>query len=134
MENSINNERQRPGENPHKQRLVVPADCKIQTRRAQTVCEDLSSAIRCVCLETPDILACYLLEARIPDSTETSLIIAVTVNNESRNLGRVAESMQQMLRQFPEEACNTVIMSSSQFVEKYRGSEFYSLKVKKCDY
>jgi hypothetical protein len=105
-------------------KFVLKSAVTIQTRRAQAVDPLLAAAIRRTCEASQHIAACYLLDARKPDTGETGLIIAMTLDDEAAHLDLVTLEFQAMLRQFPAQALMTVIMSSASFTE-YAGSEFY---------
>jgi len=85
----------------------------------------LKGAIRKVCKANNNIIACYLLDGRKPESKEIILIIAVTVEDETNKMDFVAQQLWEMLQQFPRQASKTFIMSSSPFKDSYNGSEFY---------
>jgi hypothetical protein len=104
----------------------LDSDVTLQFRRAQDVDAHFADGVRKVCERCRQIAACYLLDARRPDTGEMAVIIAVTVDNEAENMGTVAQQFQAMLRQAPAPLPSTFIMSSSSFIESYGGAEFYS--------
>ena len=106
-------------------RLVLTSEVTIQTRSAQAVDTQLTAAIRHTCEEIPQLAACYLLDARKPETGEVALIIAATLDDEAAHMDSVAQQFQTMLRQFPAQAGMTYIMSSARFIHEYAGSEFY---------
>jgi UTP-glucose-1-phosphate uridylyltransferase len=105
-------------------KYVLGSDVMLQTRRAQAVDVQLANAIRRTCQEIPELVACYLLDARRPETGEMALIIATTLDDAAR-MDSVAEEFQTMLRQFPSEASKTYIMLSGKFARDYAGAEFY---------
>jgi hypothetical protein len=105
-------------------KLVLESNLTIQTRRAQAVDAQLATAIRRTCQEIPALAACYLLDAREPETGKTALIIATTLDEPAR-MDSVGERFQTMLRQFPSHAGKTYIMSSDNFAAEYAGAEFY---------
>lgn len=107
-------------------KFSLSADVPLQTRRAQAVEKSLSEAILGVCRASQEIAACYLLDARKPNTEEIGLIIALTVSDEPHQMDQLAQRFQSMLREFPEQARKTVIMSSATFLAAYEGTEFYS--------
>jgi hypothetical protein len=106
-------------------KFALASDVALQTRRAQAVDAQLAGAIRRTCEGIPQLAACYLLDARKPETAETALLIAVTLDDEAAHMDLVAQQFQAMLRQFPTHASKTFIMSSAQFVHNYAGAEFY---------
>ena len=105
--------------------FVLTSETKIQTRRAQAVDADLATAIRGYCESIPYIVACYLLDARKPDTEEIVLIIAVTLEDEAAQFAWVGQQFQAMLQRFPAHASKTFITGSAEFAEGYAGTEFY---------
>lgn len=105
-------------------KLVLESNVTIQTRRAQAVEAQLATAIRRTCQEIPELAACYLLDARQPETGTTALIIAITIDEPAR-MDSIGEQFQRMLRQFPSHAGKTYIMSSDKFAAEYAGAEFY---------
>ena len=85
----------------------------------------LEGAILKACKANNNIIACYLLDGRKPESEEIILIIAVTVEDETNKMDFVAQQLWEMLQQFPHQASKTFIMSSSPFKGSHNGSEFY---------
>jgi hypothetical protein len=106
-------------------KFALQSDVTIQTRRAQAVDEQLAAAVKNVCEANPQIIACYLLDARKPESGEMTLLIALTFDDEAAQMDLAGLQFQAMLRQFPVFAPKTFIMSSRAFVKKYKGAEFY---------
>lgn len=105
--------------------FVLTSQTAIQTRRAQAVDAELATAIRGYCESIPYIIACYLLDARKPDTEEIVLIIAVTLEDEAAQLVWVGQQFQAMLQRFPSHASKTFITGSSQLAQGYAGTEFY---------
>jgi hypothetical protein len=108
-------------------KFALKAEVAVQTRKAQAVDGKLAAAIKKVCEANRQIIACYLLDARKPDSGEMDFIIALTLDDEAAHMDLVALQFQAMLRQFPVFGPKTFIMSSAAFAEKYEGAEFYIL-------
>ena len=107
-------------------RIELESDVRLQCRRAQEVDPDLARAVRQVCEQCSHLAACYILDARRPDTGDMALIIALTVDDDDeRHIDEIGQQFQAMLRQFPTQAPKTFIMSSSSFVESYAGAEFY---------
>ena len=106
-------------------KFALTSEVTIQTRRAQAVDAQLAAAVRRTCEAIPQLAACYLLDARKPETGETALIIATTLDDEAAHFDSVAQRFQAMLRQFPSQATNTYIMSSARFAPNYAGAEFY---------
>lgn len=104
----------------------LDSDVALQFRSARDVDASLAEEIRRVCEHCRQIAACYLLDARRPDTGEMAVIIAVTVDDETENMDSVAQQFQAMLRQFPAQLPSTFIMSSASFIESYADAEFYS--------
>ena len=106
-------------------KFSLTSEVTLQTRRAQAVDSQLAAAIRRTCEAIPQLAACYLLDARKPETGDTALIIAVTLADEAAHMDSAAQQFQTMLRQFPTHASKTYIMSSARFAHDYAGSEFY---------
>jgi hypothetical protein len=107
-------------------RIELESDVPLQCRRAQEVDPEFARAVQRVCEQCRQVSACYLLDARRPDTGEMALIIALTVDDEAQDMYVAAQRFQAMLHQFPAQAPKTFIMSSSSFVESYAGAELYS--------
>jgi hypothetical protein len=105
--------------------FVLTSETTIQTRRAQTVDAELATAIRGYCESIPYIIACYLLDARKPDTEEIVLIIAVTLDDEAAHLVWVGQQFQAMLQRFPAQAGKTFIKGSGELTDRHAGTEFY---------
>jgi hypothetical protein len=106
-------------------KFALTSKVTLQTRRAQAVDAQLATAIRRTCEASPQLAACYLLDARKPETGEMALIIAVTLADEAADMDSIAQQFQAMLRQFPTHASKTYIMSSARFARDYAGAEFY---------
>ncbi len=106
-------------------KFELATEVTIQTRRAQAVDGQLAAAVRRTCEASQHITACYLLDTRKPETGETALIIALTLDDEAGRMDPVAQEFQVMLRQFPSQASKTYTMSSAGFIHDYAGSEFY---------
>jgi hypothetical protein len=106
-------------------KFELTSDVTIQARRAQAVDAQLAEAVRGTCAASEHISACYLLDARKPETGEIALIVAVTLDDEAAHMDLVAQQFQAMLRQFPAHASKTWIMSSARFAHDYAGAEFY---------
>ena len=107
-------------------KLTLQSDVEIQTRRAQSVNPQFAEAIREVLKTNNEVIACYLLDARKPDSDEIIQIIALTVENEAKDIDFVSQKLwEMMLEKFPDRVATTYIMSSATFKERYSGFEFY---------
>jgi hypothetical protein len=107
-------------------RIELESDITLQFRLAEEVDSELARAVQRVCEQCRQVSACYLLDARRPDTGEMALIIALTVDDEAQDMDVAAHQVQTILRQFPAQAPKTFIMSSASFVESYAGAEFYS--------
>lgn len=106
-------------------KFTLQSDITIQTRRAQAVDPQFAEAIRQVLRANNKVIACYLLDARKPNSEEITQIIALTVEDEAENLDVVSQQLWEMLQKFPSRATKTFMMSSVNFKDRYFGSEFY---------
>ena len=104
---------------------VLTSDVTFQTRRAQAVDAEFAEAVRSTCMASEHIAACYLLDARKPETGEMVLIVALTLDDEAAGLDSVALKFQTMLHQFPAQAGKTYLMSSAGFAHDYAGAEFY---------
>ena len=111
---------------PASNKFVLTSEVTLQTRRAQAVDAQFAAAVRRTCKATPQLAACYLLDARKPETRETALVIAVTLDDEAAHMDSVAQQFQAMLREFPIQAPKTVIMSSASFIDRHTGTEFYT--------
>jgi len=110
-------------------KFLLTADTTFQFRRAQGLDARLAKEIRSVCEASEQINACYLLDARKPDTEEMVLIIAVTLDEEAKYMDLVAQQFQAILQQFPIYSSKTFIMSSASFIDRYAGTEFYAKKL-----
>ncbi len=106
-------------------RFTLQSDITIQARRAQAVEPQFADAIRQVLKMNNKVIACYLLDARKPDSENIIQIIALTIEDEINNIDVIAQQLWEMLQKFPDRALKTFVMSSVNFRDTYFGSEFY---------
>ena len=106
-------------------RFTLQSDITIQTRRAQAVEPQFADAIRQVLKMNHKVIACYLLDARKPDTEEIIQIVALTIEDEINNIDIVAQQLWEMLQKFPDRTLKTFMMSSVNFRDRYLGSEFY---------
>lgn len=97
-----------------------------QFRRAQSVDSRLAAALRQICEANQVIRSCFLLDSRKSEaSSEVKLTIAISLDDEARDMNDVVIQLQRALREFPETAQNTAIMSAKPFERAYVGAEFY---------
>src|SRR5204863_7154339 len=82
-------------------------------------------AVRQVCEANKSLRACYLLDARKAEGAELKLVIALLMDDESKNMDKVVVQLQEMLLEFPTLAQKTAIMSAESFVSDWAGAEFY---------
>jgi hypothetical protein len=106
-------------------KFVLQSDEVIQTRRAQAVDPVFAEAIRQVLKANSQVIGGYFLDARKPNSEGTFFILALTLEDESKDLDLVAQQIWDMLQQFPQHKFKTFMMSSVPFKDRYGGSEFY---------
>ena len=106
-------------------KFVLKSDTVIQTRRAQAVDPTFAESIRQVLEANRQVIAGYLLDAREPNSEGTFLILALTLEDERKDLDLVTKQLWEMLEQFPQHKFKTFMMSSVPFKDRYSGSEFY---------
>jgi hypothetical protein len=106
-------------------KFALQSDTEIQTRRAQNVDLQFSEAIRNVLKANNRVIDCYLLDARKPDTEEIIQIIALTVEDEAKDIDIVSQQLWEMLQKFPDRKGKTFMMSSVTFKDDYLGSEFY---------
>jgi hypothetical protein len=117
------------------QEFILSADETWQFRRAQSVPESLAQGVRHVCEANARIRACYFLDARRQAGADVKLVIALSLDNEAKNMKQVVTQFQEVLREFPEIAENTAIMSANRFEQDHAGAEFYvrSARLKRGD-
>ena len=106
-------------------KFALQWDVTMQTRKAQAVDPQFAEAIGQVLRVNNKVIACYLLDARKPNSEEIIQIIALTVEDEAKDLDIVAQQLWEMLQKFPDHVTKTFMMSSVNFRDRYVGSEFY---------
>lgn len=107
------------------QKFILTADETWQFRRAQSVHEPLAQAVRRVCEADARLRACYFLDARKKGGADVKLVIALSLDDEAKDMEHVVIQLQEVLREFPEITENTVIMSAKRFEQDYSGAEFY---------
>jgi hypothetical protein len=96
-----------------------------QFRRAQSLSAPFAQAVRRVCEANRHIQACYLLDTRKEEGSDLKLTIALSLDDEATQMDSAVIQLQEMLREFPEVARNTAIMSAKPFEQDYAGAEFY---------
>ncbi len=107
-------------------KLVLTEDTPLQTRRARSIDPLLRSSIRAACEAVPEIAACYLLDARRPDTKdETMLLIFLQVDGEPESMDRVAEAFWAVLPDIPDRRGRMYVRSATDLPARYAGSEFY---------
>jgi|SRR6516162_9015810 hypothetical protein len=106
-------------------KFVLAKPATWQFRRAQGVAPALAQAVSHLCELNPEIEACYLLDTRKDERSESKLTIALSLANEEEHMERIAVKIQEMLRQFPEIAKNAAIMSAKPFERSCVGAPFY---------
>src|SRR5260370_39068443 len=107
-------------------KIELDSDVTLQFCLTEEVDPELAHAVQRVCEQCRQVSACYLLDARRPDTRETALIIALTVDDEAQDMDVAARQGQAILRQFAAQAPKTFIIASSSFLETYAGTELYS--------
>jgi hypothetical protein len=107
------------------QKFILTADENWQYRRAQSLPEAFARAVRRVCEANEAIRACYVLDARRQAGADVKLVIALSLDDEAKHMDSVVIALQEMLRDFPETAKNTAIMSAKPFESVYAGADFY---------
>jgi hypothetical protein len=103
-----------------------PVPGRFQFQRAQAIDDSMAEAIRRVCRDNPSISACYLLDAEMTDPNEKLLLLALTVDDEKRNMDSIAWQVQSMLRAFPQQAESTFTTPSTRFLPAHEDALFYS--------
>src|SRR5688572_33431144 len=96
-------------------KFTLESDEAIQTRRAQAVDPQFTEAIYQVLKANNKVVDCYLLDARKPNAEEIIQIIALTVENEEKDLDYVSQQLWEMIQKFPDRAGKTFMMSSVNF-------------------
>ena len=106
-------------------KFALQSDIEIQSRRAQNVDRKFAKAIRNVLKSNNKVIDCYLLDVRRLDTEEVIQIIALTVEDEAKDIDIVSQQLWEMLQKFPDRLEKTFMMSSITFKEQYSGTEFY---------
>jgi hypothetical protein len=111
---------------PLKRECQVPSsDVTIQLGRPQSLDPRFTEGIQRFCQQSPQIAACYILDARRPSTGELTMIIAVTLDDEAKQLDRVIDQLKAILPDLPSQAERTMIMGATPLLLSYAGEEFY---------
>src|SRR5437763_1045583 len=116
---------------PLKRECAVPSsEVTIQLGRPLSLDPRFTEGIQRFCGETPQIAACYILDARRPSTGELTMIIAVTLDDETSQLNGVIEQFKALLPNLPSQAERTMITATTPLLREYAGEEFYLRGVK----
>lgn len=91
---------------------VVKKDTQILTRPAKNLETKFVQRVRDVCVQDPLIRACWLLDFKKPEGGPIQLFIALDLAAPDKDMPSVAAKFQVMLREFPERASTTFMISS----------------------
>jgi len=104
---------------------VPSSDVTIQLGRPMSLDPRFTEGIQRYCQQTPNIAACYILDARRPATGELTMIIAVTLDDEVSQLDGVISGLKAVLPQLPSQAEKTMITVTTPLLLSYAGEEFY---------
>jgi len=91
---------------------VVKEDTQVLTRSARDLETRFVQRVKDVCIQDPLIRACRLMEFRKPEGGPVQLFIALDLAAPDKDLPGVAAKFQAMLREFPEQARKTFMISA----------------------
>jgi hypothetical protein len=112
---------------PLKKECQLPSsEVTIQLGRPQSLDPRFTEGIQAFCRQTPQIAACYILDARRPATDELTMIIAVTLDDEASQLDGVISGFKTVLAQLPYQAEKTVISAATPILLHYAGEAYYS--------
>jgi hypothetical protein len=115
---------------PLKRECQVPSsEVTIQLGRPNSLDPRFTEGIQRFCQESPHISACYIVDARRPSTGEVTMIIAVTLDDEAKQLEGVVTQFKALLLQLPSQAERTMITATTPVIQSYAGEEFYLRKV-----
>ena len=91
---------------------VVREDTQVLTRPAKNLDTRFIQRVKDVCVQDLLIRACWLMEFRKPEGGPVQLFIALDLAAPDKDLPSVAAKFQAMLREFPERARTTFMISA----------------------
>jgi len=111
---------------PLKRECQVPSsDVTIQLGRPQSLDPRFTEGIQRFCQASPHIAACYIVDARRPSTGEVTMIIAVTLDDEAKQLDGIIGQFKGILSELPSQAERTMITATTPMLLSYAGEEFY---------
>ena len=111
---------------PLKRECSIPSsEVTIQLGRPMSLDPRFTEGIQRFCLQTPQIAACYILDARRPATGELTMIIAVTLDDEAKQLADVITAFKNLLPELPSQAERTMITATTPMLLNYAGEEYY---------
>lgn len=104
--------------------FILGADVPLQVRKAQNLPRELQEAVRARCLTIRELKACYLLDARRPDTGATALLVALSLDDEEQ-MQHAADTLWTVLSGFPSIGTNAYVLSATSLGDSISGGEFY---------
>jgi hypothetical protein len=87
-------------------------DTPVQMRRARNPDPRFIQRVREVCVQNPLVRRCWLMEFRKGEGAPVQLFVALDLAAPDKDLPAVAARFQSMLREFPEQAPKTFMISA----------------------
>src|ERR1043166_2526594 len=109
-----------------KQCSVPNSEVTIQLGRPMSLDPRFTEGIQAFCQKTPQISACYILDARRPSTGELTVLIAVTLDDEASQLDGVIIGFKGILGELPSQAERTIISATTPLLLHYAGEAYYS--------
>jgi len=109
-----------------KRECSIPnSEVTIQLDRPMSLDPRFTEGIQRFCQDTPQIAACYILDARRPATGELTMIIAVTLDDDAKQLDGIINLFKALLAQLPSQAERTMITGTTPMLLSYAGEEYY---------
>ena len=105
---------------------IPSSEVTIQLGRPMSLDPRFTEGIQAFCQQTPQISACYILDARRPSTGELTMVIAVTLDDEAAQLDGVITGFKGILAQLPSQAEKTIISATTPLLLHYAGEAYYS--------
>jgi hypothetical protein len=105
---------------------VPSSEVTIQLGRPMSLDPRFTEGIQTFCQKTPQISACYILDARRPSTGELTMVIAVTLDDEASQLDGVITGFKGILAELPSQAERTIISATTPLLLHYAGEAYYN--------
>ena len=107
--------------------MILTADIKIQTRRAQNLAPDYAVLIRSLCVQESSLRAAYVLDMRRPDKEGQWLLIELLLDDPT-HMPQIAERFASSLNTLPDWERTYIRLAEATTIQHMKNAEFYLRK------